>query len=63
MSENNIDMNVLNFRDMTVIKQFLTKGLREDFFNNQEINYANILNAKIDNILQEAIKRIEKQNS
>lgn len=53
----NTDMNSLNFQDLVILKQFLEKGFRQNFFNVQEINGARLEHLKLSNIIQDIIKK------
>jgi len=49
--------NTLTFQDLVILKQFLEKGFRENFFNNQEKGGAVHLQTKLSNIIQEVLAR------
>ena len=62
MSENN--SNTLSFKDIIIIKQFIEKGLRENFFSEQENDIMMVQQQKLSNIVQEFIKNHnERQKS
>lgn len=52
---NKNDMYSLTFVDLTVLKQFIEKAVRENFFNYQEIPGIEILLNKLNNILQKKL--------
>jgi hypothetical protein len=53
---------VITFKDLVILKQFLEKGFREDFFSQQEILGAKHEHTKLSNIIKEnLIKNQEKE--
>ena len=55
MSDNNA--NTLTFQDLVILKQFLEKGFRENFFSQQELNGAKHEHTKLSNIIQEVLAK------
>lgn len=45
------NMHSLYFQDLVVLRQFLEKGFRQNFFQNNEEKAANDLHKKINNII------------
>lgn len=61
-TENN-DMNSLTFQDLVILKQFLEKGVREDFFNRQELTGVEIELNKLTNIINGVIQRVQENSA
>ena len=57
-----IDMNTLNFQDLVILKQFIEKGFRENFFSQQEQQGASMELKKLQNIIQQVMDRNKKDN-
>jgi len=57
------DDRTLFFKDLVILKQFIEKGNRENFFNSQEKNYANILHNKLKNIISDFMDKNNKQTT
>ena len=53
----NIDYNSLNVNDLFALKMFIEKGKRMNIFIHHENNIATILHKKLDNILNDIIKK------
>lgn len=62
MAENN-DMHTLTFHDLVILKQFLEKGVREDFFNRQELTGVEIELNKLSNIITKVLQDIKKNSA
>ena len=60
MSSENNQMNTLTLQDLVVLKQFLEKGVREDFFTKQEISGVEIELNKLTNIINEVLQRTQE---
>ena len=61
MSTKNQDMNGLSLQDLMVLKQFLEKGFREEFFSEPEKQGLLILHQKLGNIITDVIEMMNKQ--
>lgn len=51
------DMNSLSFQDIVILKQFIEKGFRENFFTKQEIPGMTIQLTKLTNIIQSVLNK------
>ena len=47
----------LTFQDLVILKQFLEKGFRQNFFSQQEIPGAKHEHTKLSNIIQQVLNR------
>ena len=64
MSNQNDDpMYNLYFQDLVILKHFMEKAFRENFFNKQELTGSQALHQKLENILQKVIHDTKKKNS
>ena len=57
MSTQNEKMSILTFQDLVVLKQFLEKGFRENFFSQQEIPGAELELQKLETIINQVIEK------
>lgn len=53
MFTNSDNRNVLNFQDIIILKQYIEKGFRENFFITQEIGAIKLIHDKLSNIIQQ----------
>lgn len=60
VEQGNDRMYNLYFQDLVILKHFMEKAFREDFFNYQEINGMEIIHQKLENIIQQAIANNKK---
>jgi len=51
------EMSTINFQDLVILKQFLEKGFRENFFNKQEIGGARMEHAKLTIIISHILEK------
>lgn len=51
------DMSAINFQDLVILKQFLEKGFRENFFNSQEMGGAKMEHSKLTNIISQVLEK------
>jgi hypothetical protein len=51
LTNENADVNVITFKDLAILKQFVEKGFRNEFFQEEEKMSAIILHTKLKNIL------------
>jgi len=54
---NDTNGNSLTFQDLVVLKQFIEKGCRDNFFNTHEREPMKQIGQKISNIIQEVMSR------
>ena len=56
------DMSTMYFKDVVFMKQFLEKGFREGFFNQQELPMAKMTHTKLSLMITEVLKSNKKEN-
>jgi hypothetical protein len=59
-SSQNNNMDTMTFQDLVILKQFLEKGFRENFFSEQEIPGAKYEHEKLSNIIKQVLKKNAK---
>ena len=65
-SENNtMKQNELSLhpKDLIILRQFLEKGFRENFFTYQEVDWAKYMHRKLDAIIKDIVRQSGKSQS